>query len=243
MMFRYLDFETVSSCDRVCPTCIRNSHPDKEAIQSWHEKKYLPVGIIYMAVAQALDMGFTGGICLSHYNEPLMDERLPDIIDKIRTMGKFDEIFLNTNGDFLTEEIAESLDGKLDRIIVTLYMDEPKKSERAKWVQSLFKRTVVHANIMSDHIATHFSPSFPVKELAEKYRESSCTEPQIRAVINHRAQYLLCCDDVIGNFDLGTFPEVSLFDYWYSPKRVALVSNLAGGNRAYHSYCYTCPRS
>lgn len=241
-LFRYLDLETISSCNRTCITCIRNSHPHKDVIQPWHEKHYLSEDVIYMAVDQAVSLGFRGGICLSHYNEPLMDERLPEIVANIRTMGKFEEIFLNTNGDFLTPELAQSLDGKLDRIIITLYMDEPQKSERAKLVTSLFKKTEVNANIVSEHMATHYSPVFPVRDLARAHVNRPCRESTIRAIINHRAQFLLCCDDVVGNFDLGTFPETSLFDYWYGGKKAALEANLIVGNRSYHPHCSTCPR-
>ena len=31
-LFSYIDFETNSDCNRVCPTCIRNSHPNKKKI-------------------------------------------------------------------------------------------------------------------------------------------------------------------------------------------------------------------
>ena len=149
---------------------------------------------------------------------------------------------MNTNGDFLTEELAQSLDGVLDRILVSLYMDEPKKSERAKWLKTLFHTTDAIPLTMSKHIATHFSPSFNVTELAKQHINNVCTESQIRVVINHRQQFLLCCDDVVGNFDLGTFPETSLWGYWYGKKRIGLEENLLRGNRAYHAYCTTCPR-
>jgi hypothetical protein len=65
----------------------------------------------------------------------------------------------------------------------------------------------------------------------------------MRVVINHRRQYLLCCDDVIGNFDLGTFPETSIKDYWFGEKHMEIMNNLKSiGGRLLHPYCATCPR-
>src|SRR4030067_108488 len=93
-LFKYVDLETCSSCNRVCPTCLRNSHPNREALQSWFEPEFLPVRIIKDALNQCMELGFLGSICLSHYNE---------------------------------------------------------------------------------HIATHFSPKFDVKCMAEKYREHPCS--------------------------------------------------------------------
>lgn len=240
---RYLDFETISTCNRVCPTCIRNSHPNREAVASWFEPHLLDEAVVYAALDQAAAWNFRGGVCLSHYNEPLMDERIPAIAARVRAYNLFSPIFLNTNGDFITEDLAASLDGVLDRIIITLYMDEPVKSKRAAWLQGLFRTTDAQVLTMSEHIPTHFSPKFPVEDLAKRYRGAACHEPAIRIIINHRSQYLLCCEDVIGNFDLGTFPEKSLEEHWNG--RHSAIQAMLGqpGGRSWHNYCLTCPRT
>lgn len=242
-LFKYLDLETISTCNRTCPTCIRNSHPNREAVKSWFEPHYLPMDVIRDALDQVAAMGFKGGVCLSHYNEPLMDERIPEIAHLAKSYGQFYPVFLNTNGDFINSELVRYLDNALDRIIITLYMDEPKKSERKEWLESLFAHTEVQVITQSEHIPTHFSPKFPVKQLAEKHIDRTCIEPQLRVIINHRQQYLLCCDDVIGNFDLGTFPEISIKDFWFGKKRTQIMEDLKqrGGRRNY-GYCSTCPR-
>jgi len=242
-LFRFLDLETSSRCNRYCSTCLRNSHPDREALKTWFMPYLLPMDIIKEAFDQCVELGFTGGVCLSHYNEPLMDDRIPEIGELAKSYNQFSSVFLNSNGDFLTEELAKDLDGKLDKIIVSLYMKEPLKSERAEWIKSLFKKTHPEIITMSDHIATHFSPKFDIDALIAKNINHSCVEPRIRVIINHRRQYLLCCDDVIGNFDLGTFPEISIKDYWFGEKRTKIESDLRySGGRKNYSYCSTCPR-
>ena len=242
-LFEYIDFETISSCNRRCITCIRNSHPDKKEISSWFEYHVLPIKLIKDALDQCVELGFTEGVCLSHYNEPLLDDRLPEIASLVKSCNQFHPIFLNTNGDFLDEEMAQSLDGILDKIIVTLYMDEPMKSRRARLLESFFHKTEAQMNTMSDHIATHFSPSFDVEMLARKHINHPCTEPTIRVVINHRRQFLLCCDDVVGNFGLGSFPETSIKDYWFGIKHSTIVRDLLNpGGRNIYKYCSTCPR-
>lgn len=242
IMFSWLDLETISTCNRVCPTCIRNSHPNKEKVASFFKPNYLPVDVIEEAVKQVKDMGFAGGVRLSHYNEPLMDERLPDIAALVQSYGY--GVYMNTNGDFMNEDLAQRLDGVFTEIIVSYYMDEPTKSKRAEWVRSLFKKTRIESIIQADHIATHFSPSFDVARLAEQHKGNPCVEPQIRVIINHRRQYLLCCDDVVGNFNLGTFPETSIQDYWFGKKHTMLADKLKeNGGRGIHKYCLSCPRA
>jgi hypothetical protein len=241
-LFNIIDFETMSNCNRVCPTCIRNSHPDREAVSSWFGANYLPEETIYEALEQALEMGFTGDVCLSHFNEPLMDERIPRIAGVAKAYERFNRVFLNTNADFITEEMAAELDGNLDRMIVSLYMGEPVKSKRAAWIPTLFKKTEI-VFTTAEHIPSHFSPAFPVKELAERYRDSNCLEPAMRVIINHRRQYLLCCEDVIGNFKLGYFPDIGLKEYWFG-RHAEIQNTLANqGGRRWHPYCESCPKT
>lgn len=242
-LFNYVDFETISTCNRTCPTCLRNSHPDREALSDWFEPNYLDVEVIKDALDQVIGLGFTGGVCLSHYNEPLMDERLSEIASMARAYPQFDTVYFHSNGDYLTEDMAKDLDGRLDRIVFSLYMDEPKKSARKEWIYSLFSKTKIDVITQSDHIATHFSPAFDIKALIEKNHMKPCSEPQMRVVINHRRQYLLCCDDVIGNFGLGTFPETSIEEYWFGEYHMKIMNDLKNtGGRLMHPYCATCPR-
>ena len=242
-MPKFIDFETIGACNRVCPTCIRNSHPDKAEISSWFSGSLLSVDVIRKALDECSAGGFRGGVCLSHYNEPLMDERIAEIAKLAKSYDRFHPIFLNTNGDFITPELAESLDGVLDNIIVSLYMEKSKRVERAEWISSLFKKTRVDACIMSDHIATHYSPKFDVVALAEKHKDHACHETKIRVIINHRRQFLLCCDDVVGNFDLGYFPDITIGEYWLGERHTTIVRDLERfGGRNLYSHCRTCPR-
>ena len=241
-LFNFLDFETISSCNRTCRTCIRNSHPDRGAARPWFEEHYLSEDLIYEAIEQATAIGFRGGVCLSHYNEPTMDERLPEIARRVRAYPELGRVFFNTNGDFMTEEMAAELDGVLDRIIVTLYMKDPKKSERAEWMRSLFKTTRLDLITEPHHTPTHFTPAYDLPVLIEKAQGMNCAQPQVRVIINHRRDYLLCCDDVIGNFDLDKFPDVGIEEHWFG-KHKTLADTLARpGGRADLPYCMTCPR-
>lgn len=241
-LFSYLDFETIGSCHRRCRTCIRNSHPDRKALESWFGPNYLPEGLIYSAIEEALTLGFRGGVCLSHYNEPTMDERLPEIAHKVRAYSELDTVHMNTTGDFLTPELAAELDGAFDYIIVTLYMKDPKKSKRAAWLPTLFKKTELRIVTEPHHTPTHFTPAYDLKTLISQAQGKSCSQPVVRVVINHRREYLLCCDDVIGNFDLGTYPEINIKDHWFG-KHKELADILAHpGGRHSLPYCMTCPR-
>jgi hypothetical protein len=239
-MFKYLDIETFSPCNRRCPTCIRNSHLQSTDESPWTKPYYLNMKIIRKALVQAMEMKFDGQVCLSHFNEPLMDPRLPEIA---KLSHSYFYTFLNTNGDFLTEITASDLDGKLDKIIVSLYMDNPIKAERAEWIKTLFHRTEVVVNTETTHLTTHYSPRSELQSLIDMNIENNCVEPKLHCIINYAGYYHLCCEDMTGNFDLGRFPDISLEDYWFGPKHTGIINALKqGGGRRIFSYCSICPK-
>lgn len=242
-IFGRLEIETNSSCNRTCPNCIRNSHPDRTRVKDWFSPNLMPTEMVEQILKDAQSMGFNGSVCLQHYNEPLMDERIEQLGQYARDLNSFEEVFIDTNVDFLTAARAARLDGVFHRLVIALYMGEPKKSERERWVRTLFYKT--RLDFTSGHyFPTHFSPSFDVEGLAKLAENHPCSLPAERMILNHRGDMLLCCEDLIGNFDLGSIKTHSISELWYGEKHQRIVKDLsvAGGRKKY-SYCITCPRS
>lgn len=240
-LFGQLEIETRSTCNRHCPECLRNSIPDREAVQPWFEENELPRETIERLFQEALALGFRGTVCLQHYNEPLQDPRIAEIGRRAKELG-FSFVFTCTNADFMNEARAAELDGVFDQLLVALYMREPVKSQRQAWITSLFKKTplVFTGGAM---IATHFSPVFDVKNLSRQNRMNPCFEPPRRMVINHRGDMLLCCDDMIGHYNLGNIRDHTLEELWYSDVHQDLVLALQRpGGRTVHPHCESCPR-
>src|SRR5690242_4080275 len=75
-LFSQLEIETKSTCNRTCDFCIRNSHPDREAVKPWFEENEMPADTVLRLMREAQAIGFRGTVCLQHYNEPLQDPRL-----------------------------------------------------------------------------------------------------------------------------------------------------------------------
>ncbi len=240
-LFGQLEIETRSTCNRTCEACIRNSHPDRDAVAPWFEENEMPAETVMRLFNEAQQMGFRGLVCLQHYNEPLQDARLAMFGALAKGMG-FSYVFTCTNADFLSEARAAELDGKFDEIIVALYMGEPNKSKREAWVRTLFHKTKLSFT-GGVFIPTHYSPLYPVASLAKKHAAHACSEPIRRMVINHRGDMLMCCDDMTGHFDLGNVRDRSLEELWYSERHQDLVLALERpGGRAAHPHCLSCPR-
>jgi radical SAM protein with 4Fe4S-binding SPASM domain len=245
-LFRLLEIETHSECNRKCVTCLRNSIPDRESVASWFESNSLSIDDIKRVLEQSIALGFAGEVCLSHYNEPLMDDRIVDIVMLVKSLGLRKKIFFGSNGDFLTEDLAKRLDGNVNYIGFALYMGEPVLSKRIAWIRSLFNKTQITIGPGApevQHMATHFSPVFDLVQLRQKHENNVCIRPQKRLIVNHMGQMLLCCDDLTGNFDLGTIHESTVEELWYSEKHQNFVRELSKpGGRKVHSHCLSCPR-
>lgn len=237
-----LEIETISICNRKCPTCIRNSYPDREAVKEWFEVHYMPTEDILGIVQQAYNLGFRRNVNLSRYNEPLHDERLPELGREIKKIGKFENVMFHSNGDLLTEDLAKELDGVFDLIVFSLN-DSPKQNEiRKAWVQSQFKETELI--FVSGHIIVHHFPIPNILELGAAKIDLPCFEPDLRIMFDFKGELVLCCEEVAPvYFKFGKFPEQSVEELlsgeYYNYCKETLKH--PGGRREFE-LCSTCPR-
>lgn len=240
-MFEQLEIETRSTCNRVCPGCMRNSYPDRDQVAPWFEPNDLPTDTVLRLFDEAWSMGFHGTVCLQHYNEPLQDARLGAFVRAAKERG-FAYVFTCTNADLLTEERAAELDGVLDELLVALYMDEPQKSKREAFVRSLFGRTRLSFT-GGGFIPTHYTPLYPAASLARQHAGRPCSEPLRRMIVNHRGDMLMCCDDLLGHFGLGNVRDHTIEELWFGERHQDLVASLQqAGGRGVHPHCLSCPR-
>lgn len=242
-LFQQLEIETSSTCNRTCDSCLRNSHPDRDKVKSWFEQNLLPTETIEAALGQAIALGFRGPLCFQHYNEPLQDPRIAEL-GRFAKKLPFSQVFICSNADLLDDEKIKEIDGVFDVIQIALYnMNELQQAKREQWLLERFVKTGLYFT-KGIHIPTHFSPRFDVKALARSFLFNPCYQPQVRMIINHKGQMLMCCDDLVGNFDLGIFPLMSLEELWFSDRHQEMMLTLQQpGGRTVYPYCASCPRA
>lgn len=237
-----IEIETNSACNRTCNACLRNSHPDREKVESWFSDSYMPMEKIKLIFDQAKHMGFKEYLGLSHFNEPLTDPRLVDII-KLARNYPFKQIFFHSNGDLLTEELAAQLDGLVDWIVFSVYAASPAKEKREEQIKSWFKYTDIRftPGILG---LTHHGPDDDMEGVIESVKNLHCFEPRLRFIINHKGDMEFCCDDLGGNFGLGSITEdTTIHDLWHNTRFQRMMKQLGKpGGRIGLPYCESCPR-
>jgi len=241
-LFDELNIETQSTCNRGCPTCLRQSHPDKAALAARFVRRQMPSAMVYSLLDQAAALGFRGRVCLQHFNEPLQDERIGDFGRYARSLGVFSEVYANTNGDYFTAERCAALDGAFDRLHVALYSGD--KAARAAQYRGRFKTTVLTFT-QGEHIVTHFSPFTNLDGEIAAHQFSPCErEAQMRCIIGWDGRMMLCCEDITAQYGLGSSHETSLRDLWFGPRHSAVLALLSQpSGRLAFPYCAACPRS
>ena len=238
-MFEFLVVETHSYCNRRCRTCIRQNDPAKSRFKNGEPiRKFMDSDTVYSILDQAAcNIGFRGDVCLWYFNEPLIDHRIPEFAKYAKNMGF--KVQVTTNGDYLTRELAEKLDGVLDQLFVSVYNRKTLESKRAQY-QRLFRKTKVTCAGL--HVITHFSPHTGLANLIEAHKNRPCPSALRHFIIDYKGEMMMCCEDLSGNFKLGNVHDTPLEELWFGQKHSKIVSDLQKPNgRLAYPYCATCP--
>lgn len=230
--------ETSSYCNRKCPTCLRQTYPDRDRIATRFVQTLLPLETIYRLLEEMVELGYSE-VSFASFNEPLLDRRLPQIARRAKEMG-FIRVATTTNGDYLTKSVAAKLDGNLSDIAVSLY-DGTRTQKRCDEIASWFSETNVVLK-SGRHYRSHHSCLPKMDRTVEAAKMMPCGIVRKRLVINYLGDTSPCCEEIVSEHALGNVNEMALRDIIYSDKRLTLIENLKKpGGRLLYRYCRICP--
>lgn len=238
-LFQMLEIETSSDCNLRCPDCTRNSYPLSRAVKERFEHNVLPTDVIERIMRESKELGFNGTVCLSHANEPLLDSRISELGRLAIDMG-FRHVFLCTNIGMLTDEKISEIDGSFHSFSVSIYGGD--KERQMAEMNAKFKKTRLEFMVWPK-ITTHFSPNDDLGALIHSQCDKPCGMPTVRMVVAHNGEQLMCCDDLVGHFDLGSIYDHSVEELWFSDRHIEIVNDLLKpSGRKKYPYCRCCPR-
>jgi radical SAM protein with 4Fe4S-binding SPASM domain len=125
--------------------------------------------------------------------------------------------------------MAKRLDGCFHMLSISLY--ENSTEERQDEIRALFKKTRVRFT-NGLHVDLHHPPE-------DKYANFRCFNVSRNMVINHRGDFLACCQEIVPHFDLGSVHHASLEELWEA-KEYLRKNLLRRGARLEHPYCAMC---
>ena len=212
--FQFVEIETSTACNLRCRYCP-NSISDRGLVKN---NKQMPTALFQRLVDELAAIGFAGEFHPHFYNEPLLDERLPLLLQYVRDKLNDCKIALFTNGLYLTlEKYLELVQIGVNSICVTRHLPtEPphihkilqhRRIEGEKGLKFDYIRDGLGKEILFNRAGL-----IPLKKVIHKTK--TCTWPAHYLTINYKGDVLLCCNDYNASFPVGNVTNQSIMEVW-----------------------------
>ena len=183
------------------------------------------------------DLNYSGRISPFGINEPLLDNRLLDIIRLFRSKCPKSFISVESNGDLLTKNIYKSLvEAGMNALGLSIYDDQ-------RW-QELRHFTLYHNVTFIDMRGNNNlfeNRGGEIKQIKHQpLIDTICLRPTNMLVIRPKGQVVICCADMYNDVVLGDVNTQCLEDIWYSDDFNHYRKQLAASGRIGLKLCETC---
>jgi len=192
--------ETTNYCNRSCVYC-----PNSVSRKPKHR---METELIYKIVDELAEANFAGAISPLGFGEPLLDERIFDVVRYMRLKLPTNKIYITTNGDFLTKEMYyRLLSCGVDHVIVSMhdYIDESNRIQSNNIEYSNYSDSSIRLNNRAGAVSL-------VKEIRLE-KIYSCWSIQSLTVDSY-GDVKICCNDYHSVVKYGNVAEKSIIDVW-----------------------------
>jgi radical SAM protein with 4Fe4S-binding SPASM domain len=230
--FIEVDVETNSHCNRACSICPRSVSPKEEGI--------MDIGLYKILISQLSSIGFKGRFSPVFYNEPLLDHRLPQLVDHAHRNLPDAEFIIYTNGSLLSSDKAKQLlDAGACGITVSQYEKNLPKDDAKVALGALPSRYLkkIRYRIMTDDMT--LSTRGGLVDVKNPIFKTSCFQSSVTMTIDFKGNVLLCCNDYGAKHIFGNIGEKHVLDIWNSSDFKVLRKSLRSGNFDI-DLCKTC---
>jgi radical SAM protein with 4Fe4S-binding SPASM domain len=246
----HVQVQTISWCNRSCAFCPSQKFPRKLEFMSLET---------YQRVLEELaSLEFSGRFSPYLQGEPLLDNRMPELLAMARQTLPRAKILIQTNGDALTVEKGLALfEAGLHKLIVNCYDNHGDQVSRMQdiaremarrhsslsYIEGGFYRMIRsehHAQISreitiedktwwKEDTRENWAGNIP-GALKEPLRKS-CFRAFEQLYVHYNGNVVLCCCDWKGEVVFGNLMQASLPEVYSSPVAAKYRKNLAKKNR------------
>lgn len=226
-MFQQVLIETRTDCNNNCPFCPHTFKKKPLGIMTWE---------CYRAIVdQLVSIGYNGRVALMLSNEPLLEDRLEEMIKYAKSKSQRLFLDITTNGRLLTIEMTDRLFSLgLDNININDYRGD-RDIYPEKWSPSVDAVHKAYGNNPKvyfkkrrlDEKLPNYAGNIP--QSFEKGKLGFCNYPFRKLTIAYNGNILLCCDDFMYDTCYGNVLKDSLIECWNNPElertRLSLLNN------------------
>ena len=235
-MFRAVAIEVSSYCNRACSYCPVSKEEEKIP------KMFMEMDLFKKIVKQLQDMNFKGSIMYHFYNEPLLDERLPEFISYVSENLPQCMSRVFSSGDFLTPQLADSLfDAGLFDMVITDHNIRPGRVVKRiapiieKYGDKISMNRLYEKPLMNRASSIELEDNIKVQKSVNGHCQSVYEELNI----TYTGDLLLCSSDYHRTQVFGNVNNNSILDIYRTPKFTAARKEIISG-QPYFEICRTC---
>lgn len=228
-IFRQVLIETRTDCNNHCKFCPHAFNKKTLGIMSWECYKKI--------IDQLSDINYNGRIALMLSNEPLLEERMEEMIVYARQKSPRFFLDMTTNGTLLTvDKLDKFFKLGLDNININDYRsDRDKYPEKwSKYIEPIYSAywnnpKVSFQKRKTDETLPNYAGNIPQKFNPKEF--GFCNYPFRKLTIAFNGDILLCCDDFMYNTFYGNVQKDKLIDCWNNPELNKIRLSLLNNNR------------
>ncbi len=229
ILFISTDIETYGYCNRSCEFCFNNPKFEQR------EKGIMPEEMWKNIIDELSCLKYKGRISPHFYGEPLLDNRLPDLISYGRKKCPRAYILIDTNGDLLDETIIRKLySSGVNKLFVTSY--DASIPDRLLSLRDKYPAIVRVRSVQDFNKVNRSGKIFDKKKKLKKV----CLNPSFQLVINWQGDVLLCCMDYYKEVSFGNVGTSSIANIWLSEKFAYVRRSLRIAQRETIPICKYC---
>ena len=189
----------------------------------------MPAKIVFDILDFIAKYDFAGRIAFHNYNEPLIDPRLFKFVEYARSVCPNSDIYICTNGFYLTQTLANELVAAgVSSIHVSGYFR--KEFDRLSKIQ---------LNIPYEVEATRLDDTLKAYERPKNNSKKPCFDPLNEILITREARMSLCCLDWRRLYSFGDLQEQTLEEIIKSRNVQTVYQRLSKGDR-FLDICKRC---
>ncbi len=190
--------------------------------------KRMDTGLFHKIIDELAALGWSGEIAPNFYGEPLLDDRMVELVKYARNKINGSMITLFTNGDFLTVELYL----RLVKAGVSAFCITEHPDGTPPFINEILEYRKAHGD---DHVKVEYKKltmiysregDVPIDEVAPK----DCANAAYRKIgIDWDGNVVFCCNDYFVTVKLGNVRKERLIDVWRKPYYKKLRKKLYRG--------------
>lgn len=194
--------------------------------------------LYYDIIEQLSDLKYEGRVSPYLMNEPLLDDRLGDLLSFTRKQLPKAIIMFSTNGILLTKSLAAGfINGGVNRIIVSCYDPDTHNRVKAWNIKELDLIPFYERDL--EKVFYNRGGNIDIGKKRGK-RGSGCLKPDNQVYITHDGKAVLCCSDYKKEVVMGDTNIDPLLEIWNNLKYAEYRGALALGHRDELTLCKDC---